>query len=85
VGWWTSVTLALVATVASFLMFLRGLSILGPVRTAIVSTVEPFFTALMGAAFLAQPLTPTVLTGGALIAAAVVLLQLRLAQTGTIP
>jgi drug/metabolite transporter (DMT)-like permease len=51
--------------------------VLGPVRTAIVSTVEPFFTALMGAWLLDQPLTFTTLVGGALIAAAVILLQLR--------
>jgi drug/metabolite transporter (DMT)-like permease len=65
-----------VCTALAFIAFLRGLGVLGPVRTAIVSTVEPFFTALLGAAVLGQPLTPPMLAGGALIAAAVVLLQL---------
>ena len=77
VAWTAIVLLALVSTVFAFLGFLRGLRVLGPVRTAIVSTVEPFFTALMGALLLEQPLTGTTLMGGALIAAAVVLLQLR--------
>lgn len=80
VAWTAIVLLALVSTVGAFLGFLRGLRVLGPVRTAIVSTVEPFFTALMGALLLDQPLTATSLMGGALIAAAVVLLQLRQAD-----
>jgi drug/metabolite transporter (DMT)-like permease len=76
-AWTAIVLLAVLSTVGAFLGFLRGLRVLGPVRTAIVSTVEPFFTALMGASLLDQPLTPATLMGGALIAAAVVLLQLR--------
>ena len=77
VAWTAIVLLALLSTVGAFLGFLRGLRVLGPVRTAIVSTVEPFFTALMGAWLLAQPFTVSTLIGGALIAAAVVLLQIR--------
>jgi drug/metabolite transporter (DMT)-like permease len=77
VAWLAIILLAVVSTVGAFLGFLRGLRVLGPVRTAIVSTVEPFFTALMAAWLLDQPLTAATLMGGALIAAAVVLLQLR--------
>ena len=76
-AWMAILGLAVISTVGAFLMFLRGLRVLGPVRTAIISTVEPFFTALLSAWVLAQPLTLTTLTGGAFIAAAVVLLQLR--------
>lgn len=73
---WASIAgFALVGTTLAFLLFLRGLSVLGPVRTAIVSTIEPFFTAVLGALVLTQPLPPSTLAGGALIAAAVVLLQ----------
>jgi drug/metabolite transporter (DMT)-like permease len=79
-AWTAIVLLAVVSTVFAFLGFLRGLRVLGPVRTAIVSTVEPFFTAVMGALLLSQPITPVTLAGGALIAAAVVLLQLRSPQ-----
>ena len=43
---------------------------------AIVATVEPFWTAVLGAAVLGQRLTPATLGGGAMIAAAVLLLQL---------
>lgn len=80
--WTAVVSLALISTALAFLVFLQGLSVLGPVRTAIVSTVEPFFTALLGAWVLGQPMTPAILIGGALIAAAVILLQLRSADNG---
>jgi drug/metabolite transporter (DMT)-like permease len=36
----------------SFLSFLAGLRVLGPVRTAITSTVEPFWTTLLGVVLL---------------------------------
>ena len=81
---WKAVTaLALVSTAGAFFLFMKGLRILGSVRTAIVSTVEPFFTALLGAVVLSQPLTGGTLIGGAMIAAAVILLQLRSAENGS--
>jgi drug/metabolite transporter (DMT)-like permease len=76
-AWRAIFGLSLVSTVGAFLLFLNGLRVLGPVRTAIISTVEPFFTALLGAWVLSQPLTRTTLAGGLLIATAVVILQLR--------
>ena len=75
-SWGVIATLGLACTVFAFLAFLRGLSGLGPVRTSIVATVEPFWTAVLGAAVLGQRLTPATLGGGAMIAAAVLLLQL---------
>jgi drug/metabolite transporter (DMT)-like permease len=62
--------------VLAFLAFLRGLATIGPVRTAIVSTVEPFWAALLGSVVLGQQLGVRTLGGGLLIATAVVLLQL---------
>ena len=68
--------LAVVSTVLAFLAFLRGLAEIGPVRTAIVSTIEPFWTALLGSVVLGQQIGTRTLAGGLLIAAAVILLQL---------
>ena len=68
--------LAVVSTVLAFIAFLRGLAVIGPVRTAIMSTIEPFWTALLGGLVLRQALGPRTLLGGVCIAAAVVLLQL---------
>ncbi len=59
----------------AFLGFLAGLKNLGPVRTAITSTVEPFWTALLGVLMLDQPIGPGTLLGGAAIMGAVLLLQ----------
>lgn len=76
-AWLAIGALALWSTAIAFTAFLRGLRVLGPVRTAIVSTIEPFWTALLGAWVLRQRLTPAIMGGGVLIAAAVVLLQVR--------
>jgi len=59
----------------AFLGFLAGLSRLGAVRTAITSTIEPFWTTLVGVLVLGQPLSGGTLIGGATIMAAVLLLQ----------
>jgi drug/metabolite transporter (DMT)-like permease len=76
VAWGSIATLAVVSTVLAFIAFLRGLAVIGPVRTAIMSTIEPFWTALLGGLVLRQALGPRTLAGGVCIAAAVVLLQL---------
>ena len=74
-SWAAIAVLAILCTVVAFTAFMRGLATLGPVRTAIVSTVEPFFTAVLGALVLGQSFGAATLAGGALIAAAVLLLQ----------
>lgn len=63
------------STAVAFIAFLRGLEVLGPVRTAILSTVEPFWTALLAAAVLGQKVGPSVLTGGITIVVAILMLQ----------
>lgn len=74
-AWLAILVLAVVSTVAAFQLFLSGLKVLGPVRTAIVSTVEPFSAALLGAWLLSQALTAATIAGGLLIIGAVILLQ----------
>lgn len=75
--WGVIIALALFSTVLPGVFFLMGLVRLGPVRTAIVSTVEPFLTALLGVVVLSQSLTLPTILGGVLIVAAVVLLQFK--------
>lgn len=67
--------LAIVGTVFAFGALMAGLHVLGPVRTSIISTVEPFFTAILGAVVLGQELTLAIIAGGILIAVAVVILE----------
>lgn len=69
------VWLALVPTVVAFQLMLRGLETLGPVRTAIISTAEPFCAAVLAAIVLGQSITLPAMAGGALIAVAVLMLQ----------
>lgn len=74
-AWAVIGTLAFVSTVVAFIAFLNGLSVLGPVRTAIISTIEPFYTAILGALVLGQRVGPGTAIGGVLIATAVLMLQ----------
>lgn len=74
-AWAIVVVLALGSTVIAFIAFLNGLAVLGPVRSAIISTIEPFYTTVLGAVVLGQAAGPGTIAGGALIAAAVLLLQ----------
>jgi drug/metabolite transporter (DMT)-like permease len=61
----------------SFVLFLRGLATLGPIRVSIISTAEPLFAALLAAAVLHQPITLSLALGGVLVVIAVLLLQGR--------
>jgi len=73
---WSNIfLLALVSTVIAFSTLIKGLSVLGPVRTAIIATVEPFFTALLGALVLGNQFGAATLLGGILIAAAVLVIE----------
>jgi drug/metabolite transporter (DMT)-like permease len=74
-AWLPIAGLAVASTAVAFVLFLRGLEVLRPVRTAIVSTIEPFWTTLLAVVALGQPFRMATLAGGALIATAVLLLQ----------
>lgn len=74
-AWGIALVLAVFSTVVAFIAFLRGLAGLGPVRAAIVSTVEPFWTTLLAAIVLAQPIGLGTIAGGSCIVGAIVLLQ----------
>ncbi|HMG00966.1 MAG TPA: DMT family transporter [Gemmatimonadaceae bacterium] len=73
--WSEILVLAVVSTVVAFLTLIKGLAVLGPVRTSIVATVEPFFTATLGILVLGNQMSTTTLLGGMLIAGAVLLIQ----------
>ena len=73
--WGIALLSAGVSTVVAFIAFLRGLEVLGPVRTAILSTVEPFWTTILAALLLGQAIGSATLVGGAGIIVAIALLQ----------
>jgi drug/metabolite transporter (DMT)-like permease len=76
-AWSAIVALAVFSTVLPSVFFLMGLIRLGPVRTAIISTVEPFLTAVLGIVVLGQALRLPTVIGGALIISAVFVLQFK--------
>lgn len=74
---WTNILLlAVVSTVIAFSTLIKGVSVLGPVRTSIIATVEPFFTAILGAVVLGSTFTTSTLVGGILIGAAILIIEL---------
>jgi drug/metabolite transporter (DMT)-like permease len=84
--WGYLIIMSVLSTVIAFAALITGLRVLGPVRTSIIATIEPFFTLILGALLLGESLTRTVFTGGALIAGAVVILQItaRSSETETV-
>lgn len=64
-----------ILSAGSFLGFLAGLKVLGSVRTAITSTVEPFWTTMLGVVVLGQSVGTGTIVGGVAIMGAVLLLQ----------
>lgn len=76
-AWVYVMSLALVSTVLAFLALMAGLRALGPTRTSIIATAEPFFTTMLAVVFLSEGLRWTTLVGGACIAGAVVAIALE--------
>lgn len=74
-AWLWMTGLGVLSTAVAFTLFLRGLAVLGPVHTAIVTTTEPFFVATLAALVLEQPIRVQTVVGGSLIAIAVLSLQ----------
>jgi drug/metabolite transporter (DMT)-like permease len=75
-AWLWLVLIALVSTVLAVSAFFAGLRRVGPSEAAILSTFEPPVTVVLAFLVLNERLTPAQLAGGALVLAAVVLLQL---------
>jgi len=72
-GWIGAI--ALVSTVGAILMFFAGLARVGPSTAAILSVFEPVVTVALAAAAFGESLALLQLVGGALVLAAVVVLQ----------
>ena len=83
--WEYLLLMSLFSTVIAFASLIAGLRVLGAVRTSIIATIEPFFTALLGAVLLGESLTRLTIAGGALIAGAVVMLQWTARDASVVP
>lgn len=78
--WLEILLLIFVSTLIAFFSLIKGLAVLGPVRTAIIATVEPFFTSILGLLVLKSQLSAGTLIGGILIAGAILLIQWHSSQ-----
>jgi drug/metabolite transporter (DMT)-like permease len=74
-GWGWIGAIALVSTVGAILTFFAGLSRVGPSAAAILSVFEPVVTVALAAAAFGESLALVQLAGGALVLAAVVVMQ----------
>jgi drug/metabolite transporter (DMT)-like permease len=75
-AWLWLVLIALVSTVVAVSAFFAGLRRVGPSEAAILSTFEPPVTVALAVLVLGERLTVPQLAGGALVLAAVIVLQL---------
>jgi drug/metabolite transporter (DMT)-like permease len=76
-GWLDIGGLVVVSTVLPIVTFLAGLRIVGPSTASILSCFEPVVTVSLAMALYGERLGPGQLAGGALVLAAVVLLQAK--------
>jgi len=74
-GWGWLAGLAVVSTVASISLFFAGLARVGPTTASILSTIEPLVTVLLAFLVFGETLGAIQVTGGALVLAAVFVLQ----------
>ena len=81
--WSYVILLAVWSTIVAFASLVAGLRVLGPVRTSIVATIEPFWTAILGSLLLGEMVTRNTIAGGALIAVAVLILQVTARERAT--
>jgi drug/metabolite transporter (DMT)-like permease len=75
IAWGWLAALALVSTVGAIILFFAGLALVGPSVAAILSVLEPVVTIGLAAAVFSESLSGGQLLGGALVLAAVLVLQ----------
>jgi drug/metabolite transporter (DMT)-like permease len=79
-GWGWLASLAVVSTVGAISLFFAGLRRVGPTTASILATVEPLVTVVLAFLAFGETLGSVQLVGGALVLAAVVVLNLRRAR-----
>ncbi len=72
-AWGSIVYLGLCGTTIGFLWYSEGILSIGPVRAGLFINFVPVFAVLLAALFLAEPITPSLLAGAALVTAGVFL------------
>lgn len=73
-------SMALVSTIVPFAAFLSALRLIAPTNATVTSTVEPFLAGIGAAVLFGETLTAAQLLGGVLVIAAIVIVQLPMAE-----
>ena len=68
-AWSMAIVLGLLCTALAFLMYFRLIGNIGPTRAITVTYLVPVFAVLFGALFLGEPLTLSMVFGGAIVLA----------------
>ncbi|NJO12317.1 MAG: DMT family transporter [Gammaproteobacteria bacterium] len=79
-GWQTigaMVYLGVFGTVVAFIWYYEGVQAIGPARTAIFNNLVPVFAVTFGAVLLGEAILPSMLIGGAMVIAGVMLTNRR--------
>jgi drug/metabolite transporter (DMT)-like permease len=76
-GWSYAVGLLVIASIAALLLFYTAVNLIGASRASLLATAEPLVAVVLAYAVLDERLAATQLVGGALIVAAVVLLNIH--------
>jgi drug/metabolite transporter (DMT)-like permease len=79
-GWGWLAAVAVVSTVVAVSLFFAGLRRVGPTTASILSTVEPLVTVVLAFLVFGETLGPIQIAGGALVLAAVFVLQAKRRQ-----
>ena len=66
-AWAAAAALAVLCTGLAYVLYFRLIARIGPARAMAVTYLIPAFAVLWGAMFLAEPVTPSMLAGGAVI------------------
>jgi len=75
-AWISILAITIFPTIIGILFFFAGLKKIGPINASIISTLEPVITVLLSIALLDEKITLFQVTGGILILAGILLLQL---------
>ncbi len=84
-GWASLAGIAVVSTVGAVSLFFAGLSRVGPTAASILSTVEPLVTVILAFIVFGETLGVVQIAGGALVLAAVLVLNTRTGPPATAP
>jgi drug/metabolite transporter (DMT)-like permease len=76
-GWLDMLGISAVSTIVGIVALVIGITIIGPSRSAIISTIGPPITVILASALLGEEAEPLQYVGGALILVSILLLQWR--------